>query len=98
MVNVNAIESRNVSVQITAAECFKGLCTELNVLSLIKPDYGIIYKETRKNDKLVQLTELEDTSRHGSANFEETGCIITNPKTLQSYELMAALNAIHHYL
>lgn len=98
MVNVNAIESRNVSVQITAAECFKGLCTELNILSLIKPNYGVMYKEIRKDGKLVQLTELEDTSRHGSTNFEETGCVITNPKTLQSYELMAALNAIHHYL
>lgn len=98
MVNVNAIESRNVSVQITAAECFKGLCAELNILSIIKSDYGIMYKETRKDGKLVQLTKLEDTSRHGSANFEETGFIITNPKTLQSYELMAALNAIHHYL
>lgn len=98
MVNVNAIESRNVSVQITATECFKGLCSELNILGLIKPNYGIMYKETRKNGKLVQLTEFEDTSRHGSANFEETGCVITDPKTLQSYELMTALNTIHHYL
>lgn len=85
-------ETRNVTIEVSAQECFLALAEHFGLKKVFYPDDDSYYKEIHTNGTLTQLQLMRDCSKHGSACYEFVGEPITDPTVLDTY---THLNAIH---
>lgn len=93
---VNGTETikRNATIEISASECFKSICRELGVGSILYNNDDTIYRAVKENGKIVKFVEEQDISRHGSPCWEPTGNEVTDPKLIELCEHCKAIKDI----
>lgn len=92
---VQGIESRRVTVDITAEECIKGLAEYYNLSKVLFPSYHVYWKhEYDSLGNLVRLVKMVNTSRHGSDCYEPSGDFIDDAFTLEVYSHLKALKTL----
>lgn len=90
---VNAIETRNVTVDITPKDCFLAFADYFGLRDVFRPGNNSYYNEIEENGKLTKLQKMTDISRHGSPCYEPKGDPITDPNKLEAF---AALKKLYY--
>lgn len=90
---VKAVETRNVTVDITPKDCFLALADYFGLRDVFRPGNNSYYNEIEENGKLTKLQKMTDISCHGSPVYEPTGNPITNPNKLEAF---AALKKLYY--
>lgn len=90
---VKAVETRNVTVDITPKDCFLALTNHFGLRDVFEPNSNSYYKAIEKGGKLIKLQKMTDISCHGSPVYEPTGNPITNPNKLEAF---AALKKLYY--
>ena len=82
---VNAMETRNVTVDITPKDCFLAFADYFGLRDVFRPGNNSYYNEIEENGKLTKLQKMTDISRHGSPCYEPKGDPITDPNKLEAF-------------
>lgn len=90
---VKAVETRNVTVDITPKDCFLALTDHFGLRDVFEPNSNSYYKAIEKGGKLIKLQKMTYISCHGSPVYEPTGNPITNPNKLEAF---AALKKLYY--
>lgn len=90
---VKAVETRNVTVDITPKDCFLALTDHFGLRDIFRPGNNSYYNEIEENGKLTKLQKMTDISRHGSPCYEPKGDPITDPNKLEAF---AALKKLYY--
>lgn len=92
---INATETKRIKVDITPEDCFEAICEYACVKSMIYNLNECIWdEEYNKSGQLIQLTEMEDVSYHGSSFWQPTGNNITDKKTLELYAYLKEIKKL----
>lgn len=90
---VKAVETRNVTVDITPKDCFLALTDHFGLRNVFEPNSNSYYKAIEKGGKLIKLQKMTYISCHGSPVYEPTGNPITDPNKLEAF---AALKKLYY--
>lgn len=90
---VKAVETRNVTVDITPKDCFLALTDHFGLRDVFEPNSNSYYKAIEKDGELIKLQKMTYISCHGSPVYEPTGNPITNPNKLEAF---AALKKLYY--
>lgn len=90
---VKAVETRNVTVDITPKDCFLALTDHFGLRDVFEPNSNSYYKAIEKGGELIKLQKMTYISCHGSPVYEPTGNPITNPNKLEAF---AALKKLYY--
>lgn len=93
---INAIETKNVTVDVEPIECLKALAQHFKCSApIFKHTVSEYYEEIRDTKgKLIALQRMEDISHHGTPLFQKSGVPIDDPATLRAYELLSELKSL----
>lgn len=95
IMKVTGIETRNVIVEITAEECIRALAKENQVEQMLFPPHNTYWEEEHDiQGNLIQLTEMQDISRHGSSDYQPTGNYCKQKFYLKCYTHLKALKKL----
>lgn len=92
---VSGIETRNVTVEVTAEECLRAIAKDNQVEEMLFPSYNTYWEEEHDiQGNLIQLTEMQDVSRHGSSDYQPTGNYCKQKFYLDCYTHLKALKQL----
>lgn len=93
--HVSGIETRNVTVEVTAEECLRAIAKDNQIEKMLFPSYNTYWEEEHDiQGNLIQLTEMQDVSRHGSSDYQPTGNHCKQKFYLDCYTHLKALKQL----